>query len=122
MVNNIYKIALVTEDVESAVQFYTETLDLEVVERFSNEDDEDFVFLKAGEITLELMPAKTMQAPPGFHHISFKVENVDNASNTLNSKAVEMTADPFDAGVGNIRLAFFNGPDNVNLQLFQREQ
>ena len=122
MVNHIHKIALVTDDVESAVKFYTETLGLEVAERFPNEDDEDYVFLNAGGFTLELMPAKTMQAPPGFHHISFDVPDVDDASGCLSDKGVKMTAEPFDVGVGGIRLAFFNGPDNVNLQLFQRHE
>ena len=33
-INNIHKIALVTDDVEAAVNFYTQTLGLEVMERF----------------------------------------------------------------------------------------
>ena len=56
MINRIHKIALVTDDVEGSVEFYTRTLGLEVIERFPNEDDEDFVFLKAGDMILELMP------------------------------------------------------------------
>ena len=48
MINKTHKIALVTDDVEGAVSFYTETLGLEVMERFPAEDDEGFVFLKAG--------------------------------------------------------------------------
>ena len=47
MIHKIHKIALVTDDVEGSVKFYTETLGLEVIERFPVEDDEDYVFLKA---------------------------------------------------------------------------
>ena len=53
MVHKIHKIALVTDDVEGSVKFYTETLGLEVIERFPVEDDEDYVFLKAGDMILE---------------------------------------------------------------------
>ena len=122
MINKIHKIALVTDDVEGAVRFYTETLGLEVVERFSNEDDEDYVFIKAGDILLELMPQKTMQAEPGFHHISFKVDSVDDAAQELKDKGIAMDKEPFDTGIGGVHLAFFRGPDDVNLQLFERHQ
>ena len=72
MVHKIHKIAVVTDDVEGAVEFYTQKLGLTVVERFAVEDDDDYVFLDAGGILLELMPQKTEEHPPGFHHISFR--------------------------------------------------
>ena len=56
MVHKIHKIAIVSNDIEGAVEFYTQKLGLTVVERFENEDDEDSVFLNAGGILLELMP------------------------------------------------------------------
>ncbi|HCL28965.1 MAG TPA: hypothetical protein DIC52_11065, partial [Candidatus Latescibacteria bacterium] len=60
MVHKIHKIAIITDDIEGAVEFYTQKLGLSVVERFANDDDEDYVFLDAGGILLELMPRKTM--------------------------------------------------------------
>ncbi len=121
MINNIHKIALVTDDVEGSVRFYTGTLGLKVVERFPNEEDEDFVFLKAGDMILELMPQKTMQADVGFHHISFKVGNVDESASVLKRAGVDIAVEPFDAEGTDIRLSFFNGPNDVLLQLYQRE-
>ena len=112
MIANIHKIALVTDDIEGAVRFYTGTLGLTELERFPNEDDEDFVFLKAGDVILELMPKKTMDADVGFHHISFKVGNVDRSAGELRGAGVDIAV---------IRLSFFNGPNDVLLQLFQRE-
>ncbi len=120
MIDHIHKIALVTDDVEGSVHFYTRTLGLRVVERFPNVDDEDFVFLKAGDMILELMPQKTMQADVGFHHISFKVGNVDESANGLKGSGVDIAVEPFDAEGTDIRLSFFNGPNDVLLQLFQR--
>ena len=122
MIDKIHKIAVVTDDVEGAVEFYTRTLGLKEVERLPAEDDEDFVFLDAGGFLLELMPRKTMQAEVGFHHISFKVDSVYEAGRELRDKGVELEKEPFDAGVGGIHLSFFRGPNDVLLQLFQRNR
>ncbi len=121
MIHKIHKIALVTDDVEGSVKFYTETLGLEVIERFPVEDDEDYVFLKAGDMILELMPKKSMEAEEGFHHISFRVDSVEASVQDLKDKGVPIEKEPFDAGASGIRLAFFKGPNDMLLQLFQRD-
>jgi catechol 2,3-dioxygenase-like lactoylglutathione lyase family enzyme len=123
MVHKIHKIAIVSDDIEGAVEFYTQKLGLTVVERFENEDDEDYVFLNAGGILLELMPQKTMGHNPGFHHISFDVDSVEGSARELKDKGVAITKEPFDVGGGTgITLGFFEGPDQLNLQLFHREK
>ena len=121
MIHKIHKIALVTDDVEGSVKFYTEILGLEVIERFPVEDDEDYVFLKAGDMILELMPKKSMEAEEGFHHISFRVDSVDASTQDLKDKGVPIEKEPFDAGAGGIRLGFFKGPNDMLLQLFERD-
>ena len=98
MVHKIHKIAVVTDDIEGAVEFYTQKLGLTVVERFHNDDDEDYVFLDAGGILLELMPQKSMGLPPGFHHISFDVDSVEDSAQELKDKGVAITKEPFDVG------------------------
>ena len=123
MVHKIHKIAVITDDVEGAVEFYTQKLGLTVVERFHNDDDEDYVFLDAGGILLELMPQKSMGLPPGFHHISFDVDSVEDSAQELKDKGVTITKEPFDVGGGTgITLGFFAGPNQLNLQLFHREK
>ena len=123
MVHKIHKIAIITDDIEGAVEFYTQKLGLSVVERFANDDDEDYVFLDAGGILLELMPRKTMGQDSGFHHISFDVDSVEDSAGELKDKGVPMTVDPFEVGGGTgITLGFFEGPDQMKLQLFHREK
>ena len=123
MINKIHKIAVITDDIEGAVQFYTQKLGLTVVERFENDDDEDYVFLDAGGILLELMPQKTMGQEAGFHHISFEVDSVEDSAGELKDKGVPMTVDPFEVGGGTgITLGFFEGPNQMKLQLFHREK
>jgi methylmalonyl-CoA/ethylmalonyl-CoA epimerase len=118
----LHKIALVTEDVEGAVRFYTQTLGLQVLERFPTPQGEDFVFLKAGDLILELMPRKVMQTEPGFHHISFRTEDMDAAVEDLRAQGVAMERMPGERDANGLRLAFFRGPDRVYLQLFERRR
>ena len=47
---------------------------------------------------------------------------MDDAADDLKDKGVVMDMEPTDAGVGGIRLAFFTGPNDVRLQLFNRSQ
>ena len=123
MVHKIHKIAIITDDIEGAVEFYTQKLGLSVVERFANEDDEDYVFLDAGGVLLELMPQKTMGQDSGFHHISFDVDSVEDSAQELKDKGVPITVDPFEVGGGTgITLGFFEGPNQMSLQLFHREK
>ena len=123
MTHKIHKIAIISDDIEGAVEFYTKKLGLTVMERFANEDDEDYVFLDAGGIILELMPQKTMGQAPGFNHISFAVDSVEDSAQDLKKKGVAITKEPFDVGGGTgITLSFFEGPNQLNLQLFHREK
>ena len=123
MTHKIHKIAIISDDIEGAVEFYTKKLGLTVMERFANEDDEDYVFLDAGGILLELMPQKTMGRAPGFHHISFDVDSVEDSAQDLKNKGVAIAKEPFDVGGGTgITLSFFEGPNQLNLQLFHREK
>jgi len=117
---HIHKIGIVAKDIEAAVQFYTQKLGLHLIERFPVPDDEDFVFLGSGDLILELMPARTTKAPPGFHHISFAAEDLEKSVSTLRERGVEIVREPFSVGVGGIRLAFLAGPEGLDLQLFER--
>ena len=122
MIGDLHKAAVVVRSVAEAEQFYTEVLDLTVTERIpsgTDADDEDYVMMDAGSATLELMPQKAMGVAPGFHHLSFRVDDVDAAAAALRGRGGALETEPFDAP-GNLRLAFFRGPGGVLLQLFQR--
>ena len=65
------------------------------------------------------MPQAARGVAPGFHHLSFRVHDVDAAAAALRDRGVTLEKEPFDAP-GGLRLAFFRAPDGVLLQLFQR--
>lgn len=122
MIGDLHKAAVVVQSVADAERFYTEVLGLTVTERIpsgADADDEDYVMLGAGSTTLELMPQKAMGVAPGFHHLSFRVDDVDAAAAALRKQGVTVEKEPFDAP-GGLRLAFFRGPGGVLLQLFER--
>ena len=122
MIGELHKAAVVVDSVAEAERFYTGMLGLAVTERIPSgtaADDEDYVMLGAGSTTLELMPRKAMGVAPGFHHLSFRVDDVDAAAVALREQGVTLEKEPFDAA-GNLRLAFFRGPGGVLLQLFRR--
>jgi len=119
-VSNIHKIAIVVDDLKAAEEFYTKTLGLEAIERFpASEPGDEYIFLRAGDIILELMP--TEAGPVGFHHISFLVDDSGEEMEKLKAQGVKCTAEPFDAGSG-IHIGFFEGPNGLKLQLFNREK
>ncbi|OPZ15675.1 MAG: Glyoxalase-like domain protein [candidate division BRC1 bacterium ADurb.BinA364] len=123
MFDHVIKVAFVVEDVAQAVEFYTQTLDLEVEARYPSGagQGEDFVFLKSKTIYVELLPRKAMGgAPVGFHHLAFKADNVDTRLAELKRRGATITAEAFDAGVGGIRLGDFEGPGGVLLRLFSK--
>eukprot|EP01048_Picozoa_sp_COSAG05_P005230 COSAG05_NODE_305_length_11703_cov_15.056705_2_plen_488_part_00 len=129
-IQTMHKIAIVVSSVEKSVEYYTKILGLEVLERFANADDEDYVFLRAGNVVLELMPQKSMACDTGIHHLSFKVSDTDRAfkaiqlANAGDAGPITTLAEPFDIPgeqFRGLRLAFFADPDSTRLQLFARD-
>ena len=126
MAMHIWKIALLVDDVKAAEKFYRETVGLPLIERLSLASmgiDDDAVFLDAGNVQLELIPrAAFAQAPErlqraGVHHLSFRVEDVPARQTELQSGGAEFIVDAFNPIPG-MTLAFFDGTNGVNLQLF----
>jgi catechol 2,3-dioxygenase-like lactoylglutathione lyase family enzyme len=80
------------------------------------------VFLDAGNISLELIPKKAFKADErlgktGVHHLSLKVDNIQEETRRLKGKGVRFLKEPY-AAREKLYLAFFDGLNNVNLQLF----
>ncbi len=97
-----------------ALPFYTQILGLKEIEGWTDEDNQNNVGLQAGEIYIELQEVGWFESR-GFDSICFEVDNLYNAIQKLEAAGV-------DVDLGNVdehgwRLAFFKGPDNVNIVL-----
>ena len=107
MFDHVIKVAFVVNNVQEAVDFYTKTMDLDVDARYPSGEGEgeDFVFLKSKTVYIELLPEKAMGgAPVGFHHVAFKVDNVDTQLAELKERGATITAGTAMAPRPGIRL------------------
>ena len=113
----IWKIALLVEDLQAAEDFYTGLLGMEVLSRGPKS-----LYVDAGNVQLELIRKEAFEGDPrlgvpGIHHLSFKVDDIDKETEKLKAKGAKFFREPFEPRPG-IRLAFFDGLNKVNLQLF----
>ena len=113
----IWKIGLLVEDLKKAEDLYAGVLGMEVVSRGPRS-----IWLDAGAVRLELIRTDAFQGDerlgkPGMHHLSFKVDDAEEETEELKAKGVKFIREPFEIRE-NLKLAFFDGLNGVNLQLF----
>lgn len=121
----IWKIALLMNDMEKAEDLYVNKLGLKVLDRLDLGEIGEAIFLDAGNVNLELIPAAAFEGVwgldrPGVHHISFKADDVEAGTEILREKGVTVKKEPFQPLEG-MTLAFFDGLDGVNLQLYRHD-
>ncbi len=122
----IWKIALLMSDMEKAEDLYVNKLGLKVIDRLDLGELGEAIFLDAGNVNLELIPAAAFEEVwgldrPGVHHISFKADDVEASTEALREKGVTVKKEPFQPLEG-MTLAFFDGLDGVNLQLYRHDK
>jgi catechol 2,3-dioxygenase-like lactoylglutathione lyase family enzyme len=126
MVLKIWKIALLMSDMKKAEDLYVNKLGFKVLDRIDLGEQGEALFLDAGDVNLELIPAAAFEGVwgldrPGVHHISFKADDVEASTEDLRKRGVTVKKEPFHPLDG-MTLAFFDGLDGVNLQLFNYEK
>ena len=122
----IWKIALLMSDMQKAEELYVNKLGLEVRERLDLGELGEALFLDAGNVQLELIPATAFEGVwgldrPGVHHLSFKSDDVEAETEELQQRGITVKKEPFQPLEG-MTLAFFDGLDGVNLQLFHNAE
>lgn len=115
-IGKIHHIAIRASDFTKAKKFYTETLGFPIAGVIPNSE---IVFINIGGTTIELLPGKPGEDAAlgcGLIHLAFEVADVDATYAKLVAQGVQFHVEP--KSVGDIRLAFFHGPDGVELELF----
>jgi predicted enzyme related to lactoylglutathione lyase len=117
LVTGVDFVSLPTQDFETAVAFYAETLGLR---RSAYRPDRGFAEFETGNLTISLIePARMgMEFRPNANPIALHVEDMDAARATLEQRGVSFNGEPFDTSV--CFMSFFSDPDGNALMLHHR--
>lgn len=110
-------LGVIVDDLDGAVQSFTERLGLELdhVEQYG--DELDIAFLPCGETLVELIKPRTGEGSnadylkehgPGIQHVAFEVDDLDAALTELGERGVEPLGDAPMPGAGGMRIAFLD--------------
>ena len=111
-------------DMEQTIQFYTDVLGLEVLERKVSPRGSHLAFLKVpnSEELIELTsfpPSGPVKVQEDLIHLAFQVESLDDAIAWLNTKGVKVTDGPTQTSSGS-RFIFIDAPDGYEVELIER--
>ena len=111
-------------DMEQTIQFYTDVLGLEVLERKVSPRGSHLAFLKVpnSEELIELTsfpPSGPVRVQEDLIHLAFQVESLDDTIASLNAQGVKVTDGPTQTSSGS-RFIFIDAPDGYEVELIER--
>ncbi len=128
MLKAVHHIAIICSDYPTSKRFYTEILELEILQEVYREDRDSYKLDLAlnGKYIIELFSFPNRPKRPSFpeaqglRHLAFQVENIEKAISKLNKKGVEteeIRIDPFTSK----KFTFFSDPDDLPLELYENQ-
>ena len=111
-------------DMEQTINFYTNVLGLEVLERKVSPRGSHLAFLKVpnSEELIELCsfpPSGPVRVQEDLVHLAFQVVNMDDTITTLTAKGITITDGPTTTSSGS-RFIFIDAPDGYEVELIER--
>src|SRR4051812_39978359 len=111
-------------DMDQTINFYTDVLGLEVLERKVSPRGSHLAFLKVpnSEELIELTsfpPSGPVKVQEDLVHLAFQVENLNDTIASLNAKGVKVTDGPTQTSSGS-RFIFIDAPDGYEVELIER--
>ena len=111
-------------DMDQTINFYTNVLGLEVLERKVSPRGSHLAFLKVpnSEELIELTsfpPSGPVIVQEDLVHLAFLVESLDETLVSLNSMGVKVTDGPTQTSSGS-RFIFIDAPDGYEVELIER--
>ena len=111
-------------DLDLTIQFYTDVLGLEVLERKTSPRGSQLAFLKVpnSDELIELTsfpPSGPVKVQEDLVHLAFQVDNLDDTIVSLNAKGVKITDGPTATSSGS-RFIFIDAPDGYEVELIER--
>lgn len=111
-------------DLDQTIQFYTNVLGLEVIERKTSPRGSQLAFLKvpASDELIELTsfpPSGPVKVQEDLVHLAFQVDSLDATIASLNAKGVKITDGPTRTSSGS-KFIFIDAPDGYEIELIER--
>lgn len=123
--NKIHHIAIIASNYEKSKQFYTEVLELPIInEHYRAYRDSYKLDLEVGDTQIELFsfpnPPKRITNPEaaGLRHLCFQVDHIEDAVSALTEKGVECEPIRLDS-ISNKPFTFFRDPDGLPIELHE---
>ena len=115
---------LICSDLEEMIHFFSETLGAELVAR-RKFGPSDGASLNLSGVLINLRVAREDEDAVhgdsktrfGYHHIGLQVDDLDAVYGELKEKGFPFSLPPTDAG--DVKMAFFEGPDHLVFEIFQ---
>jgi catechol 2,3-dioxygenase-like lactoylglutathione lyase family enzyme len=143
MITEFLHVGISVRDLDKTAKFFREVIGMREEYRTINEGERisrvvgvenaymDVCVLRKGEIRIELLeykndPAKSKrgykpQDEPGLVHIAFLVDDVEREYQRLKTLGYEGYAPPMVAREKGPKITYIKGPDNVIIELFQKQ-
>ena len=111
-------------DMDQTINFYTDVLGLEVLERKVSPRGSHLAFLKVpnSEELIELCSFPSsgpVTVQEDLVHLAFQVESLDETIASLNAEGVKVTDGPTQTSSGS-RFIFIDAPDGYEVELIER--
>jgi lactoylglutathione lyase len=111
-------------DMDQTIQFYTDVLGLEVIERKTSPRGSHLAFLKVpnSDELIELCsfpPSGPVKVQEDLVHLAFQVDNLDDTIAQLEAKRIRITDGPTKTSSGS-RFIFIDAPDGYEVELIER--
>ena len=111
-------------DMDQTIQFYTDVLGLEVIERKTSPRGSHLAFLKVpnSDELIELCsfpPSGLVKVQEDLVHLAFQVEDLDETMTERAAKQIKITDGPTKASSGS-RFIFIDAPDGYEVELIER--
>ena len=117
-------IHIVCEDLQKMIDFFTDNFGVKLI-AMRKFGDADGASLDLDGTTINLRVPnevdKLLKNPDGktygYHHMGIEVDDIDTKYKELSEKGYVFSVPPKD--IENMRIAFFDGPENVTLELLE---
>ena len=121
---HFHHVHIICKDLEQMIIFVADVLNARLVARkkFGTADGAS-LDLQGTTINLrvsredEKMVGDASESRYGYHHIGLEVEDVDAAHKDLSEKGYAFSMPPTD--IGDVKIAFFKGPEGIIIELIQ---